>query len=446
MDILTFNAVRQAQNQLAKDLLDPWKKPAFAVVSMIGTSPWGTLVYNHYLQEVARQSYNSSGAMQGTTNGEGTEFFNTWSQYGSTGSYASSNDANYGDGTSRCGHLGHMALAVAPDGAMIGRSGDYAATALRNVGVWVNNRTNRNLALFLQNQYASIAPRAIPPGRMMSSEGWHMAWTGDKFHNQNNFSANNKYGTIGYNEATRTLVVNENRGGTAMRLHVYSGVVPIDPASASRGTWFSGLQEAGHTFHDWVAQAAGTAESQSRGVVIPCDDGRIVIVRMEPNAYAMLDRFTPTGQGGFTKEATVTLATTTTCGMETADRNGVRFQISNDGKYVLSTQPYYYYGAGAAVFLVRVADGRFVNLQHADSSYGRSFAPLRDSDFLLSQSQNADGGYGLYVTHIDTKRVFADLADKADMSSKVAGVSPYLLDSAYHSTNYPFIVPIIGGN
>ena len=446
MDILTFNAVRQAQTQLAQDLLDPWKKPAFAVVSMISASNWGANVYNHYLQEVGRQNYNNTSYMQGTTSGDGTEFFNTYYNYGQTDSYASSNDTTYGDIISRCGHLGHIMLAVTGDGFMIGRAPNSAAIALRNVGVWVNNKTNRNLALFMQNQYAAVSPRAVPPGNALSSESWHMAWTNSKFYNQNNYLTNNKFGMIGYNELTRTLVINENRGGTAMRLHVYTGVAPIDPTSPTRETWFANLSEASHTFFDWTAQSAGAAESLYRGVVIPCDSGQIVVVRMEPSSYAMLDRFTPTAQGSFTKETTATLSTTTTYGMETADRNGMRFQISNDGKYVLCYQPYYYYGAGAAVFLVRVSDGKYATLQHNDSTYGRSFAPLRDSDFIMSKSTNADSGAGLYVTHIDAKRVLADIADKSDMSSKVPSFTTSMLDTCYHSTNYPYLIPIIGGN
>jgi len=447
MDVLTFNAVKQHQHQVNHDLLDPWKKPAFAVVSMIGASPWGTTVYNHYLQEVGRQNYNSTTYMQGTTSGEGTEFFNNFYAYGQTNSYASSTDTSYGDGTARCGHLGHLALSVTPDGSMIGRSGEYAGTALRNVGVWVNNKTNKNLALFMENQYAGVAPRAIAPGRLMSTESWHLAWTATKFYAQNNFGTYAKYGMIGYNEKTRTLVINENiNGSTGMRLHVYTNVAPFDMNASNRKSWFDNLDEAYHTYYDWTANAASYNESQYRGIVTPCDDGKIIIVRMQPHSYCMLDRFTPDGAGGYTQESTHTLSTTTTYGMDNGNRNGIRFQISNDGKYILCYQPYYYYGAGAEVFLIRVSDGKYVFLQYQDSSYGRSFAPIRDSDFMLSYSTNSDSGYGIYMSHIDTKNIFDVIADKGDMSSKVPGFNVYIFDSAYHSTNYPYIVPIIGGN
>lgn len=49
------------------------------------------------------------------------------------------------------------------------------------------------------------------------------------------------------------------------------------------------------------------------------------------------------------------------------------------------------------------------------------------------------------MSHIDTRTVFQAVADKGDMSSKVPGFNVYTFDSAYHSTNYPYIVPIIGG-
>ena len=447
MDILTFNALKRHQRQMAGDLLDPWKRPAFAVVTMNSSSSWGTVLYNDYLQEVGRQSYYDTTNMQGTVSSTGTEFFNNWYSYGRTNSHISSTDTSYGDGTARCGHLGHIALGVAPDGSMIGRAGNYAATALRNVGVWVNNKTNKNLALFMENQYAGVAPRAIAPGRLAGTEGWHLAWTAGKFYAQNNFGTYAKYGMIGYNEKSRTLVINENvNGGTSMRLHAYSDVAPFDIGASDRRSWFENLVEANHTFYDWTVNSAGYSESLYRGVVIPCDDGKIVVVRMEPHSYCMLDRFTPDGSGGFTKEATHTLSTTTTYGMDGGDRNGVRFQISNDGKYVICYQPYYYYGAGAEVFLIRVTDGKYVFVQYQDTSYGRSFAPIRDNDFMVSYSPNSDSGYGIYMSHIDTRNVFDVIADKSDMSGKVPGFNAYIFDSAYHSTNYPYIVPIIGGN
>ena len=443
MDIFTFNALKQHQHELNHDLMDPWKKPAFAIVSMVSSGPWGTLLHNHYLQEITR--YHTA-VGTGTL---GTEFFNNgYYSFGITNSYASSNSTSYGDITSRCGHLGHLALNVGPTGEMLGRSPSVGGTALRNVGVWVNNKTNKNLALFMENQYVSVASRAVMPGSQMSKESWQYAWSSDRFYAQNDFTTYNKFGMIGYNEKTRSLVINENRNGsTSMRLHVYTNVAPFDiNAPDSKSWWDNNILEANHTFFDWTASSASYTESQYRAVVTPCDDGKITIVRMEPNNYCMLDRFTPDGLGSYTKEPTHTLASTTTYGIETGIYYGLRFQISNDGKYVICYQPYYYYGAGVELFMIRVSDGKYVYLQHQDSSYGRSFAPVRDSDFMLSYSPNSDSGYGIYMSHIDTKNIFDVIADKGDMSSKVPGFNTYIFDNAYHSTNYPYIVPIIGGN
>jgi hypothetical protein len=447
MDILTFTALQQHDRHIARDLLDPWKKPAFAVVSMQSSSYWGTVVYNHYLQEMARKNYMSDTYHQETTSNDSTEFFNNNHSWGQSDSTPSTNSSTYGNITSRCGHVGHIALGVGPDGTMIGRHPTASSTALRNVGVWVNNRTNKNLALFLENQYAAISPRSVAMSYRMSYEGNHIAWTNSKFYNQNGYGTRNKWGMIGYNEKTRTLVVNENMAAnTTMRLHIYTYVDPINTDSDIRRDWFENLDEAKHTTFDWTANNAGNNESYYRGVITPCDDGKIVIIRMAPSSYAMLDRFTPDGAGSYTKESTHTLNTTTAYGTEQGTHYGVRFQISNDGKYVLTYQPYYYYGGGAEIFLIRVADGRYAFLQHQDSSQGRSFAPIRENGFLMTQSTNADGNAGIYTTHIDPALIFRDIADKANMSSKVPGFGTQLLDSVYHSTNYPYIVPILGGN
>ncbi len=447
MDILSYNAIQQLDRHVARDLLDPWKKPAFAVVSMNSSNYWGTIVYNHYFQEMARRNYIADTYHTDTTSNGGTEFLNNFYQYGQTDSTPSTNSGTYGNLTSRCGHTGHIGVGVAPDGALIGRGQSASSRALRSVGVWVNNRTNRNLALFMENQYATISPRSPAMAYRMSYEGNHIAWTNSKFYNQNGFGTRNKWGMIGYNEKTRTLVINENlAANTSMRLHIYTDVDPINTDSNDRRNWFDNIDEANHTTFDWTANNAGNNESYYRGVIVPCDDGKIIVVRMAPSSYGMLDRFTPNGAGSFTKESTHTLSTTTAYGTEQGQQYGLRYQISNDGKYVLTYQPYYYYGAGAEIFLIRVADGRYAFLQHQDSTNGRSFAPIRENGFLMTQSSNSDSGNGMYATMIDPALVFWDITDKGNMSSKVPNFGNQLFDSAYHSTNYPFIVPILGGN
>ena len=56
---------------------------------------------------------------------------------------------------------------------------------------------------------------------------------------------------------------------------------------------------------------------------------------MEPHSYCMLDRFTPDGAGGFTKEATHTLSTTTTYGMEAGDRQNQTPKIRGSPRRVV---------------------------------------------------------------------------------------------------------------
>ncbi len=447
MDILSYNAIQQLDRHMARDLLDPWKKPAFAVVSMQSSSYWGTVVYNHYLQEMARKNYMSDTYHQETTSNDTTEFFNNFYDWARTDSTPSTTASTYGNHTSKCGHIGHVAVGVGPDGTMIGRSPNAGGVALRNVGVWVNNRTNRNLALFMENQYAAISTRAVAMNYTMSYEGNHIAWTNSKFYNQNGYGTRNKWGMIGYNEKTRTMVINENlAANTSMRLHIYTDVDPINTDSDDRRNWFDNIDEANHTTFDWTANNAGNNESYYRGVIVPCDDGKIIVVRMAPSSYAMLDRFTPDGAESFTKESTHTLSTTTAYGAEQGTQYGVRFQISNDGKYVITYQPYYYYGAGAEIFLIRVTDGQYAFLQHQDSGPGRSFVPIRENGFLMTQSSNSDSGNGMHASMIDSALIFRDIADMGNMSSKVPSFGNQLFDSAYHSTNYPYIVPILGGS
>ncbi|MBF0454935.1 MAG: hypothetical protein HQL72_09015 [Magnetococcales bacterium] len=447
MDILSFNAIQQLSRKVAREILDPWKKPAFAVVSVNSSSYWGTVVYNHYLQEMARKNYMADTYHQETTSNNATEFFNIHYQWGQTDSGPGTSSSSYGNLTSRCGHIGHIALGVGPDGTMIGRHQTASGMALRNVGVWVNNQTNKNLALFMENQYAAISPRSVAMSYRMSYEGNHIAWTNSKFYNQNGYGTRNKWGMIGYNEKTRTLVINENTAAsTAMRLHIYTDVDPINVDADDRRSWFDNIDEANHTTFDWTANDASNIESYYRAVVVPCDDGKIIIVRMAPSSYGMLDRFTPDGAGSYTKETTHTLSTTTAYGAEQGSHYGVRFQISNDGKYILTYQPYYYYGGGAEVFLIRVSDGQYAYLQHQDSSNGRSFVPIREKGFLMTQSIDADSGAGMSSSHIDPALIFRDIADKANMSGKIPDFGSQLLDSAYTSTNYPFIVPILGGS
>ena len=106
--------------------------------------------------------------------------------------------------------------------------------------------------------------------------------------------------------------------------------------------------------------------------------------------------------------------------------------------------PYYYYGSGMQIAIVRVSDGKILTTNYTDSSSGYCPVPFGKSNFLMVSSRNTDGGQGVRFTQFNCDYQFMTQNDGSDVSM-LGGIdaSSYQFDAMAYSTSYPACIPAI---
>lgn len=441
MDILNFNAARV----LSESFEDPYKNAAFAIVAMYRDDYWGAIAYNHYLQPTGRANYSHSSSYQGmggTTGNTGTEFFNSGYSWARTDNHSSSSSSSYGGLTSRIGHGGHQSIEVGPQGHMIGRSAQAGSYVNHYSGTWANNDTNKMWAIGRHNGSVWIAPRTpfffhrgtqVPSCHIAYNSG-NMISTGKGFNNTTG------YGTIAYNEKAKRLMVKEYVSGSSVIFHTWTLVAP------PTGPDFFDKIVASSPHHSWryayPSSVSTNSETAYRGTIVIHDDGGFTYMHMEEGSRSYLFQFeeNPTQTGAYTQTHTSTYNLTTSYGHSQGTYYGLRHQVTHDGRYIIMYNPYYYYGSGIQLTLVRVTDGRMLTHRDTSSSYGFSFAPILENTFIISRDYNSDGN-GIWHTVLDLDTLFHKYqTDGSNISLSFV----YGLDTPYHSTDYSYLIPIMG--
>ena len=438
MDILTYNEVKKVGTKV-DDLKDSrglspnrFSEPCFAVVTVYSSNYWGTEVYDHNLNKIGadirvKENYNSYYTSSSSELANSAYTTARSDSYTGTGS-------NRGNGTSMVGHLGHNSIQVAPDGSFSFTYNNKSSQ--RDVGTWLHS-SRPDLTINMSSGDYWISKRTY----VLSDNNLF----GEATKSIDGLSSNNRYGTISYNEKTKKLAIVESDGSYQHRLNVWDNIEPPQNFDDNAG-FFSQLVSDNHiqTNYFTAKPATNGTEDNYRGVVILCDNGDVVVSKMIPSwgFYSFKFSYDDT-----TNSYTVPTGTlwqqnwTTSYGVEHGLQYGIRFQISNSGKYVIAYAPSYYYGSGYYFAITEVATGKIRYSYSANSSYGYSFVPWGDNDFLMSCSADANGGVGMSIYPIVSKKQFDGTADssEATLGSKISGV----IDSYYWGTNYPYIVPIM---
>ena len=99
-----------------------------------------------------------------------------------------------------------------------------------------------------------------------------------------------------------------------------------------------------------------------------------------------------------------------------ADYGGMVVSVSNDGRYAIMYDSYYYYGSGINAVLIRVADGAMLPFTYGDTARGFNVIPLKHDKFLLDR-QYASNTYNQYI--VDCDYLFSIHADMTDISSYI---------------------------
>ena len=169
-----------------------------------------------------------------------------------------------------------------------------------------------------------------------------------------------------------------------------------------------------------------------------CDNDKIVWIQMIPSNNIWMSRWNADGTH---TGALINRTLTTSYGVDQGQRYGIRHQVSSDGRYVLVHCPYYYYGAGSKVFLVRVSDGKTIWDENNDSSYGFFYTPIGKSDFVMLQNVNADSSAGIHHQSILSDALMNETADLA-RGNLCRSYVPGFMQSNFYSTDYPMFASL----
>lgn len=159
-------------------------------------------------------------------------------------------------------------------------------------------------------------------------------------------------------------------------------------------------------------------EANYRGIPVLCDNGKIVHFRSQGNnvsgsSYAF--RWQLNGDGtDYIKDAHFTYSgQTTKYNYDEGPYYGVRHYVSNDGRYVICYDNYYYYHGGCRMLIVRVSDGKVVKWTNNETTWGWGITMIQANKFMLKLEPHHL--YSNIYMH-DLDYLFEQNADGADIN------------------------------
>ena len=413
------------------------------------------------------------------------EFYNNYhnSDYINTHSSGQpSSQTNRGGNTCFQGYLGHLShQSPNPNGSscgwMVGWPGlTYKAKAFRDVGT-LPNEDHQDYAIY--GEHNSSTGTYFHVNSRSALRYYHECIQRDQGEINIPTKASGgrgMYGAISYNKKTKKLAVLENTGNAwEHHPHVWNSVPNLraygnagmdlysdkDDQYGQYGvndttlqTYFNDASNANTSYPRWNNSDGnwGTrSESEWRSVIVLCDNGVINCHTMDARndgGYAFRrwggDTQTNSGQSGTLAAYGKELISHNNWGVQVygydqGNQHGVRWQQSSDGRYVWSYQQAYYYGAGFAILVTRVADGKCLWQYYQDSTNGWHFLPIGKSNMMIGYTENADDpGYRYRIMNLDN--VFEMYHDKQQIDF-VGSNCNYMLNVCGNSTQYPYVVP-----
>jgi len=334
---------------------------------------------------------------------------------------------------------------------------DVCLSYMPYFGVIIGKRGIRqNFSLYSNNATLRIMERGIYEGyyeNINLNQSIYSTWTGQGV----------TYGSVGYNDRTRTLVVIQTiDANNNYRMHIwknegtdrslnsdnyYPGTLAAFLREAKTGLLDAG-QGAGvvsYAFRDFQWQSSNSQsydESRYRMRVVVGDNGIIGMARMVPSNVSQYATYNPATSQLVTSFNTIGL--TTSYGIEQGQRYGMRHQISWDNNWVAAYNAYYYYGAGMNVYFIDTRDPRnyFIG-QHGTTNGGCQLVPYQEDKFLFNDStHNVDNNYGLRLFIQEPQAALEGRTTSGAISNGgnlglVNNPQWGLFDTDYTSTNYP---------
>lgn len=446
---------------------DPYKQPCFAVWSNIATtSGAGFNIVDHRYQTMARYMYNNSSSYGGgsamNSTGAPELFDNNYNAaYTRTDNTPSSN-SQYTI-PSYTGYLGHLVHPMSwnagsnSSGEIVGSSRyeDHLGLAFRDNGVIVNE-THQDYAIWIYNGTMRVGPRSS----MWYGHSYNQSTNTISISAKQTGYGTTNYGSMGYNAKTNKMVIMESNGSYGRRPVIYNNVPQLRYyrnnvyrdateqyaayTGGSTGPLYTHFNDAANYTTTYAAQSGkprnNDGEDNYRGICVMCDDGSVVWHQMIPGGSpgAWISRWDSSGvHSGSLKQ----WSGTTSYGVDSGNRYGVRYVVSSNGKYVLAHNQYYYYGSGSHVALIRVSDGKIVWDENNRTDHGYTYVPNGANDFAAFSSDNSDGGSGVYYQHIDSEHQM-NIQGDVTQGNMCRGTLTQIIGSNYNSTDYPRIIPL----
>ena len=442
-----------------------YKQPAFACWSNNGTQG-GWSIYDHNFHCIGRFMLNNSnvnggGAMTSTGANELTDTF-AGSAFTQTSGDVPSSNATYGQPQYN-GYLGNCLLSIGftmgsnGSGDIMGSTGyNYRAQGLADSGVIVNE-PNQDYAIFMSSSGTlRIGQRSMNwyvHQRVVNTQNYTTVTA-----KQSGYNLNSIQGRISYNAKTKKVCIVEVNDSYGARPTVYSAVPNLRYYAPSlfRGVaeqaaaYAAGTTGPLYTFFNTAANYSTTyvaatgkpanygTEDNYRGIPVMCDNDKIVWIQMIPDNNIWMSRWNADGSH---TGALINRSLTTSRGVDSGQRFGIRYQVSSDGRYVLVYCPYYYFGAGSKVFLIRVSDGKTVWDENNDTSYGFFYTPIGKSDFVMLENVNADSSAGIHHLSISSDSIMNETADLAQ-TNMCRSYVPGFMQSNFYSTDYPMFASV----
>jgi hypothetical protein len=435
-------------NAIVADLPPVNPLPTFATYSCRDNRPYWN-IYNSRMLPIDAGSQHTDSEMWApwTGNNYTNERFNSssWTSYWSQATPYQQADGHW---MMRLNAGNRTYTAINPD---------VSPSYMPYYGVIIGKKGIRqNFSLYNNNATLRICERGIHEGyyeNINLNQSIYSTW----------FSTGVTYGSVGYNDRTRTLVVVAAKDGSNnYRIHIwknagtdrslnsdnyYPGTLAAFLREAKTGVLDigQGSGSASYAFYDFQWQANNSQsydESRYRMRVVPGDNGIIGMARMVPSNVSNYATFNPATQQLTTSFNTIGL--TTSYGFEQGARYGMRHNITWDNNWVAAYNAYYYYGSGMNVYFIDTRDPRnyFIG-QAGNSEQGCQLVPYQQDKFLFNNSRhNVDNDYGLALYVIEpeaallgrtTNGTIANGGTLGLQNNRQGGK----FDTDYTSTNFP---------
>ena len=437
-------------NTVVSELPSSNPLPTFATFSCRDNRPFWN-IYNSGLRPIDAGSQHTD-----------SELWAPWTGINYTNSHINSSSwtTSWSQSTSQQQADGHWFMRLnAGNRTYTAMNADVAPSYMPFFGVVIGKRGIRqNFSLYNNNATLRIMERGIYEGFYES-----LNWQSGTYSTTSGGGNQTTYGSVGYNDRTRTLVlIAAKDGNNNYRMHIwknegtdrslnsdnyYPGTLAAFLREAKTGLLDVG-QGAGvcnYAYYDFQWQANSSQnydESRYRIRVVPGDNGIIGMARMVPSNANNYATYNPSTQQLVTSFNTIGL--TTSYGIEQGNRYGMRHNITWDNNWVAAYNCYYYYGAGMNVYFIDTRDPRnyFIG-QHGTTNGGCQLVPYQQDKFLFNDStHNVDNAYGLRLFIQEPEAALQGRVTNGTISvggnlGLVNNPQWGKFDTDYTSTNYP---------